>query len=52
MQVGINLFGALGMVGVGALAAWYRVKGRAKTPRGAPSPAAPLLPVDAQPDTG
>jgi hypothetical protein len=52
MQVGINLSGALGMAGVGALAAWYRVKGRAKTPRGAASPTAALLPVDAQPDTG
>jgi hypothetical protein len=52
MQVGINLFGAIGMVAVGALAAWYGAKGRAKGPRGAPAPAAPLLPVDAQPDTG
>jgi hypothetical protein len=52
MQVGINLLGAIGMVGVGALAAWYRTKGRAKTPRGATAPAATLLPVDAQPDTG
>jgi hypothetical protein len=52
MQVGINLLGAIGMVGVGALAAWYRTKGRAKTPRGTTSPAAALLPVDAQPDTG
>ena len=33
MQVGINLFGAIGMVGVGALAAWYRTKGRAQTRR-------------------
>jgi hypothetical protein len=52
MQAGINLFGAIGMVSVGALAAWYRVKGRAKTPRGAPSASVSLLPVDAQPDTG
>jgi hypothetical protein len=52
MQVGINLLGAIGMVGVGALAAWYRTKGRAKPPRSATSPAAALLPVDAQPDTG
>ena len=63
MQVGINLFGALGMVGVGALAAWYRTKGgRTKAPRKtAPNPASPqsvaprsaaLLPVDAQTDTG
>jgi hypothetical protein len=58
MQVGINLFGALGMLGVGALAAWYRTKGRPKAPRPAQSvgttqslgPA--LLPVIAQPDTG
>ncbi len=28
MQAAINLFGAAGMVGVGALAAWYRVKDR------------------------
>ena len=58
MQVGINLFGAIGMAGMGALAAWYRVKGRGKPPRGAPAPApapapaASLLPVDVQPDTG
>ena len=54
MQVGINLFGALGMVGMGALAAWYRVKGRGKPARStpAPAPAATLLPVDVQPDTG
>ncbi len=30
MQVGINLMGGLGMLGVGALAAWYRTKGKAK----------------------
>jgi len=52
MQVGINLFGAIGMVSMGALAAWYRAKGRAKPPRPAALPAAGLLPVDAQPDTG
>jgi hypothetical protein len=52
MQVGINLLGAIGMVGVGALAAWYRTKGQAKAPRGAPSPSSALLPVRAQPDTG
>jgi hypothetical protein len=34
------------MVAVGALAAWYRTKGKAK-PR-----AGTVLPVDAQPDTG
>jgi hypothetical protein len=52
MQIAINLSGALGMVGVGALAAWYRIKGRAKTPRGTPATSSSLLPVDAQPDTG
>jgi hypothetical protein len=46
MQAGINLAGAIGMVAVGALAAWYRTKGAAK-PR-----TASLLPADAQPDTG
>jgi hypothetical protein len=46
MQAGINLAGAVGMVAVGALAAWYRAKGKA-----APRSSA-LLPVDAQPDTG
>lgn len=62
MQVGINLSGAIGMLAVAALAAWYRTKGRAKTPRTAPSlspspssstvPSVSLLRVDAQPDTG
>ncbi len=54
MQLGINLFGAIGMAAVGALAAWYRVKGRAKAGRGTPSLAAStsLLPADARPDTG
>jgi hypothetical protein len=52
MQVGINLFGALGMVGVGALAAWYRTKGRRKTPSKPPPPSPALLPVDAQTDSG
>jgi hypothetical protein len=52
MQVGINLSGAVGMVGVGALAAWYRTKGRAKPSRSTASPPAALLPVDAQPDIG
>lgn len=46
MQIGINLFGAAGMVILGALAAWYRVKGRPKTPRPA------RVPADAQPDIG
>jgi hypothetical protein len=52
MQVGINVFGVIGMVGVGALAAWYRTKGRTKTPPRAASTSATLLPVDVQPDTG
>jgi hypothetical protein len=54
MQIGINLFGAGGMIAVGALAAWYRTKGRAKAPRSVqvPAPESALLPVDAQPDTG
>ena len=52
MQITINGLGALGMVGVGALAAWYRTKGKPKTPRGAATRSAALLPVDAQPDTG
>jgi hypothetical protein len=46
MQAAINLSGAIGMVAVGALAAWYRTKGSGK----ARSPT--LLPVAAQPDTG
>jgi hypothetical protein len=52
MQVGINLFGAIGMVGIGALAAWYRTKGTAKAPRAVPARSAALLPVSVQPDTG
>ena len=52
MQVGINLFGAIGMIGVGALAAWYRTKGRPKVPRDASARSAALLPESAQPDTG
>jgi hypothetical protein len=58
MQVVINLSGALGMIGLGALAAWYRTKDR-KTPRGAPAPssttsatATSLLPLNARADTG
>jgi len=46
LQIVINLAGAVGMIAIGALAAWYRTKGQ---PRG-PRPAA--LPADAQPDTG
>jgi hypothetical protein len=58
MQAGANLLGAFGMVGVGALAAWYRTKGkgpqqRVKDPsRTGASPQGVLLPVHAQPDTG
>jgi hypothetical protein len=46
MQVAINVAGAVGMLGVGALVAWYRIKGRA--------PRAPSvhLPAQAQPDSG
>jgi hypothetical protein len=52
MQIGINLFGAIGMVAIGSLAAWYRIKNKPNAPRGAPARAASLLPVNAQPDTG
>jgi hypothetical protein len=53
MQIAINLAGAVGMVAVGALAAWYRTKGRGKTARTPAAAAAPaLLPAAAQPDTG
>jgi hypothetical protein len=52
MQIGINLFGAVGMVGLGALAAWYRTKGKPKGPRSAPATSTALLPVNARADTG
>nr|WP_294517626.1 OpgC domain-containing protein [uncultured Rhodopila sp.] len=52
MQIGINLFGAAGMVGIGALAAWYRAKGKPKGPRSAPAQSSALLPVNARADTG
>ncbi|HBK06914.1 MAG TPA: OpgC domain-containing protein [Acetobacteraceae bacterium] len=52
MQVGINLGGVVGMVGVGALAAWYRSKGRTKASRTESPHASALLPADAQPDSG
>jgi hypothetical protein len=45
MQVAVNLLGAMAMVAVGGLAAWYRSKGRV------PRQAATLPPV-AQTDTG
>jgi hypothetical protein len=47
MQLAVNLFGALAMVAVAALAAWYRGKGRAPSPR-----AAVTLPAVARTDTG
>jgi hypothetical protein len=52
MEVGINLFGAVGMLAVGALAAWYRTKGKAKPVREPLAVSPSLLPVNAQPDTG
>ena len=52
MQVAINLLGAIAMLAVGALAAWYRTKGKARSPRAAPSTSAALLPVNAQTDIG
>jgi hypothetical protein len=48
MQVGVNLFGAVGMIAVGAVAAWYRGKGRASGPR----PQVTALPIVAGTDTG
>jgi hypothetical protein len=47
MQVAVNLLGALAMVAVGGLAAWYRSKGRAPASR---QPAG--LPAVARTDTG
>ena len=47
MQVAVNLLGALAMVAVGGLAAWYRSKGR--TPASRPSVS---LPAVARTDTG
>jgi hypothetical protein len=52
MQTGANLLGGIGMVTVGALAAWYRAKGNATPPRAAPKSATTLLPVHARADTG
>jgi hypothetical protein len=52
MQVTINVSGAMAMLAVGALAAWYRTKGKARVPRAVPSAAPALLPVNAQPDIG
>jgi hypothetical protein len=47
MQVAVNLLGALAMVAVGGLAAWYRSKGRAPASRQSVS-----LPAVARTDTG
>jgi hypothetical protein len=47
MQVAVNLLGALAMVAVGGLAAWYRSKGRAPASRQPVS-----LPAVARTDTG
>jgi hypothetical protein len=52
MQVAINLLGAIAMLAVGALAAWYRTKGKARSPRAASSASPALLPVNAQTDIG
>jgi hypothetical protein len=52
MQIGINLFGAAGMVGLGALAAWYRTKGKPGGPHSAPATSSTLLPVNVRADTG
>jgi hypothetical protein len=50
MQIAINLLGVVGMVGIGALASWYRTKGRPKASRReAPRVAAPL-PMNARSD--
>lgn len=39
MQAGVNLFGAVSMVAVGGLSAWYRAKGRSASGRPATLPA-------------
>lgn len=62
MQAAVNLSGALGMVAVAALAAWYRTKGKPAAPRATPvaaapqgglhGPSSPLLPGHPQPDIG
>ena len=38
MQTAVNLAGAITMISVGGLAAWYRAKGRAVRVRPAPLP--------------
>lgn len=52
MQVAINLLGAIAMLAVGGLAAWYRTKGKRRPPRAVPSASPALLPVNAQTDIG
>jgi hypothetical protein len=52
MQVAINLLGAIAMLAVGALSAWYRTKGKGRPPRAVPSASPALLPVNAQTDIG
>jgi hypothetical protein len=47
MQITVNVLGALGMIAVGALAAWYRSKGRAPNPGRAAT-----LPATVRTDTG
>jgi hypothetical protein len=47
MQVTVNGLGALAMLAVGGLAAWYRIKGRAPNPRQPPV----TLPAVARTDT-
>ncbi len=47
MQIAVNLFGAMAMLAVAALAAWYRGKGRV-----APMPQPATLPAAARTDTG
>jgi hypothetical protein len=47
MQITVNVLGALGMIAVGALAAWYRSKGRAPN-----AARAATLPAAVRTDTG
>ena len=47
MQIAVNLFGAVAMIAVGVLTAWYRGKGQAARQRQAVA-----LPVVAETDTG
>jgi len=55
MQIAVNLLGAVAMVAVAGLTAWYRGKGRASAPTSAPALAQrqPVtLPAVARTDTG